>query len=65
MTACPHPIVVDEPDLVSPKENRTWIRACAMCGLSYDRTARVLWPLREKIRAKYRLPAWEGESWDG
>ena len=53
---CLHPLVVDERDPLSEPENPAWIRSCALCAFSYDRTERVLWPLREKIRAKYGLP---------
>jgi hypothetical protein len=33
-----------------------WWRSCVLCGVSYNRSQRVLDPFRERIRARHRLP---------
>ena len=55
MKACLHPIVFDE-QLFYVHRDSAWSRECALCGLAYARSDRILTPLREAIRDRYRLP---------
>jgi len=49
-----HHLIVEDTDVVNGVDVR--IRACILCGVSYDREE-FLVKLREHIRAQHRLPS--------
>jgi hypothetical protein len=49
--SCLHEITVD----LLHATTRAWYRACALCGEFYNRTARVLDPLRARCEAAWAI----------
>lgn len=43
-------------DTAEPFFPASWRRECAFCGLGYNRSERVLGPLTDYVRSRYRLP---------
>lgn len=51
---CTHPITFDE-NLDLPFYGLAWIRECAMCGTGYNRSERVLDPLRRRCERAWSI----------